>query len=71
MSQLRQFVKKRKAQQQRGKKKKDKEKEKPAPAQAPMHKPAQAAETQSIEVRILLCKKQWHFLVREATKGIP
>ena len=32
VSQLRQFVKKRKVQQQRGKKKKDKEKEKPAPS---------------------------------------
>ncbi len=54
VSQLRQFVKKRKVQQQRGKKKKDKEKEKPAPstrAQAPMHNPAQAAGTQSIEVQ--------------------
>ena len=53
MSQLRQFVKRRKAQQQRGKKKKDKEKEKAAPsapAQAPMENPAHAAGTQSIKV---------------------
>lgn len=58
MSQLRQFVKKRKAQQQRGKKKKDKEKEKAAPSvptQAPMHNTAQAAGTQSIKVHTLLC----------------
>ena len=58
VGQLRHFVKKRKAQQQRGKKKKDMEKEKPQSstgAQAPSHTPAQAAETQSIEVREALC----------------
>ena len=57
-------MKKRKAQQQRGKKKKDKDKEKPAPstpAQAPMHNPAQAAGTQSIEVQILLSQHKGTF----------
>ena len=56
MSQLRQFVKKRK--QQRGKKKKEKEKDKSpptTPAQALSYNPAQAAGTQSIEVCIALC----------------
>lgn len=52
VSQLRQFVKKRKAQQQKGKKKKDKDRSPPTapPAAAPTSSDAQPAGTQSIEV---------------------